>query len=81
VSGYVIDAYGEHTSSAMAAQQFIRSLTAFLFPLFAPSMYDKLGYGWGNTVMTFVGLVITVPIPLYIWKYGEKLRTKAGSTY
>jgi MFS family permease len=45
MQAYVMDAYQGHTSSAMAATQFLRSLTAFLFPLFAPIMYDKLGYG------------------------------------
>ncbi|KAK1510499.1 uncharacterized protein CCOS01_15330 [Colletotrichum costaricense] len=38
MTAYVIDAYAEHTSSAMAAIQFVKSLTAFLFPLFAPSL-------------------------------------------
>ncbi|KAM0717802.1 hypothetical protein Q7P37_006134 [Cladosporium fusiforme] len=33
---YVIDSYPEHASSATAASQFLRSLTAFTFPLFAP---------------------------------------------
>ncbi len=31
ISGYIIDAYPEHASSATAASQFVRSLTAFAF--------------------------------------------------
>ena len=81
VIGYIIDVYGEHTSSAMAAQQFLKSLTAFLFPLFAPSMYDKLGYGWGNSVLTLCGLAISLPLPIFIWKFGPKLRAKGKSTH
>jgi hypothetical protein len=42
VTAYVIDCYGEHVSSAMAARQFSSSLMAFLFPLFAPSLYGKV---------------------------------------
>ncbi|KAJ3501882.1 hypothetical protein NM208_g16843 [Fusarium decemcellulare] len=53
--GYIIDVYGEHTSSAMGAQQFFKSLAAFLFPLFAPAMYDKLGYGKGNSILAIEG--------------------------
>ncbi|KAH8678307.1 putative efflux pump antibiotic resistance protein [Xylariales sp. PMI_506] len=80
-TAYVIDVYGEHTSSAMAALQFAKSLTAFLFPLFAPSMYTSLGYGWGNTIMAFAGLMLAIPLPFAIWRYGAKLRAKAISTY
>ncbi|KAI1474261.1 caffeine resistance protein [Daldinia eschscholtzii] len=80
-TAYVIDTYGDHTSSAMAAQQFVKSLMAFLFPLFAPSMYSKLGYGWGNSVLALAGLVLAVPLPIFLWKYGARLRTKATSTY
>jgi hypothetical protein len=81
VTAYVIDAYGEHTSSAMAASQFVRSLTAFLFPLFAPSMYHALGYGWGNSVLALAGCILAVPLTTFVWKYGANLRAKAISTY
>ncbi|KAF2800969.1 putative efflux pump antibiotic resistance protein [Melanomma pulvis-pyrius CBS 109.77] len=78
---YVIDVYPNHTSSAMAATQFLKSLTAFLFPLFAPSMYRAIGYGWGNTTMAFIGLFLGVPAPMIIWKFGTRLRAKATSSY
>ncbi|KAI0105878.1 caffeine resistance protein [Daldinia grandis] len=81
ITAYVIDTYGEHTSSAMAAQQFLKSLMAFLFPLFAPSMYAALGYGWGNSILALAGLVLSVPLPIFLWKYGARLRAKAISTY
>ena len=78
---YVMDAYPEHTSSALAASQFVKSLTAFLFPLFAPAMYAGLGYGWGNSVLTLAGLVIGVPAPLVIWFFGARLRARAESSF
>ncbi|KAJ5949631.1 hypothetical protein N7454_001215, partial [Penicillium verhagenii] len=78
LQAYVMEAYPEHTGSAGAAQQFMRSLTAFLFPLFAPTMYDVLGYGWGNTTIALIGLFVGLPAPLLIWRYGAKLRAKAG---
>ncbi|KAI0421977.1 major facilitator superfamily domain-containing protein [Xylaria grammica] len=81
LSAYVIDAYPEHTSSAIAASQFLRSLTAFLFPLFAPSLYRDLGYGWGNGTIAFVSLGLVLPAPFIIWWYGAKLRARATSTY
>ncbi|KAI0456838.1 major facilitator superfamily domain-containing protein [Xylaria acuta] len=81
LSAYVIDAYPEHTSSAIAATQFLRSLAAFLFPLFTPSLYRVLGYGWGNSTIAFVSLALALPAPFVIWRYGAKLREKANSTY
>lgn len=48
IQAYIIDAYPEHASSATGASQFLRSLSAFTFPLFAPAMYRALGYGWGT---------------------------------
>lgn len=80
-SAYVIDVYHEHASSAMAAEQFARSLTAFCFPLFAPAMYKALGYGWGNTTIALVGLVLSAPPLFYLWCCGARLRAKARSSY
>lgn len=70
----VMDAYPEHVASATAGSQFPRNLTGFLFPLFAPRMYETLGYGWGTSLLAFLFLVIGIPVPLVLWKYGERLR-------
>lgn len=77
---YVIDAYPEHTSSAMAATQFAGSLTAFLFPLFAPIMYNALGYGWGNSMLGLVGLGLGLPASGVLWVWGKGLRARGGLT-
>lgn len=50
----------------MAAIMVLRSLAGFGFLLFAPAMYDKLGYGWGNSVLAFVALVLGVLAPYLI---------------
>ncbi|KAI1305630.1 major facilitator superfamily domain-containing protein [Xylaria venustula] len=81
LSAYVIDAYPEHTSSAIAATQFLKSLTAFLFPLFTPSLYRVLGYGWGNSTIAFASLVLALPAPFVIWRYGARLRQRVTSTH
>ncbi|KAH7410611.1 major facilitator superfamily domain-containing protein [Cadophora sp. MPI-SDFR-AT-0126] len=80
-TAYIIDSYSGHTSSAMAATRFIESMCAFLFPLFSPRMYEVLGYGWANTTLCFIGLIIGLPYPWVLWKYGAKLRAKATSSY
>ena len=77
---YIMDVYPDHTSSAIGARQFLSSLAAFLFPLFAPAMYAALGYGWGNSVVAFVYLFLVVPAPWIIYVYGERLRGKVQSS-
>ncbi|KAH7020873.1 major facilitator superfamily domain-containing protein [Microdochium trichocladiopsis] len=78
---YVMDAYPEHTSSALAASQFLQSLTAFLFPLFVPQMYASLGYGWGNSLLGFLGLFVGCPMVWALWMFGARLRSKATMSY
>jgi hypothetical protein len=31
-------------------------------------MYAKLGYGWGNSLLGFLALVIGVPFPIFIFR-------------
>ncbi|KAH8906153.1 MFS general substrate transporter [Coniochaeta sp. PMI_546] len=76
VQAYVIDVYADFTSSALSATQFGRSLAAFLFPLFAPSLYKSLGYGWGNTTIALVGIAAGIIPPFLLWKYGARIRAK-----
>jgi hypothetical protein len=78
IQAYIIDAYPDHASSATGASQFLRSLSAFTFPLFAPAMYRALGYGWGNSVLALFALLVGVPAPLTLWRYGARLRARGG---
>lgn len=48
---YLVDAYGVHTASAMAATTVVKCLFGALLPLAAPPLYAKLGMGWGNSVL------------------------------
>jgi uncharacterized membrane protein YuzA (DUF378 family) len=78
VQAYLIDVCGEFTSSALSANQFLRSLTAFLFPLFAPSLYKALGYGWGNVTIGLVGTLLGVGATWLLWMFGARMRTRVA---
>jgi len=80
IQAYIIDAYPEHASSATGASQFLRSLSAFTFPLFAPAMYRAVGYGWGNSVLALVALLVAIPAPWILWRCGARLRARAGAS-
>ena len=74
---YLVDSYTTYAASALAAAGFLRSILAFVFPLFAPYLYQRLDLGWGNSLLAFLALAIGVPAPLLLWKYGQYLREKS----
>ncbi|KAK1991764.1 major facilitator superfamily transporter [Colletotrichum falcatum] len=77
ISAYIADCFSLHTASASAACCFLRSMAAFSFPLFVPALFGNLGYGWGGSLLAIVAVVVGVPAPLLLWKFGQKLRTKS----
>ncbi|KAK9326650.1 major facilitator superfamily domain-containing protein [Lipomyces starkeyi] len=77
IQTYLVDAYTRYAASAIAAATVLRSLAAFGFPLFAPTMYKALDYGWGNSVIAFAALGLGIPAPLLLWRFGETLRKRS----
>jgi hypothetical protein len=76
---YLVDVYTVHAASAMAANTVLRSVVAAILPLAGPKMYAKLGYGWGNSLLGFVA-VLLLPIPLVLKKYGKRMRIWEAAT-
>jgi len=74
IQAYLIDAFTLHAASALAAATFLRSLAGFGFPLFAPTMYNALGYGKGDTILAVAAIVLGCPAPWLLWFYGERIR-------
>ncbi|KAK9422376.1 putative Major facilitator superfamily (MFS) profile domain-containing protein [Seiridium unicorne] len=77
VQTFLVDTYTRYAASAVGAATVLRSLAGFGFPLFASSLYDRLGLGWGNTLLAFLAIVIGWPSPIMLWFYGEKLRKRS----
>lgn len=78
VSAYLLDTFPVYAASANGAVYILRGLTGFGFPLLSPEMYSALGYGWGNSILALVALVVGCPIPFILWKYGEKFRARSS---
>jgi hypothetical protein len=73
---YVVDVFGaQGAASALAALAVFRCCFAAFLPLAGPPMYDKLGLGWGNSILGFVAVAF-IPVPVFFYKYGERLRGK-----
>ena len=79
VSVYTIDAYSRYAASAVSTNLVARSLTAAFFPLFAPYLFDALGFGLGSTVLAGAFAVFGSIVVCILWFFGENLR--ARSTY
>ncbi len=45
---YILDEFGTHSASANAATRMFSYVLGFAFPLFAPQLYQALGYGWSG---------------------------------
>ncbi|OCK73652.1 MFS general substrate transporter [Lepidopterella palustris CBS 459.81] len=73
---YLVEVFTIHAASAMAACTVLRSLAAALLPLSSQKMYAAMGYGWGNSLLAFIALVM-VPIPFLFIKYGERIRARS----
>ncbi|KAI1396270.1 MFS general substrate transporter [Hypoxylon fuscum] len=74
MQAYIIDSYSRFAASGLAAAVVLRSLAGFGFPLFAPYMYQRLDYKWGNSLLGFLSIAIGIPSPFVFWLYGGRLR-------
>ncbi|KAH8767280.1 major facilitator superfamily domain-containing protein [Diaporthe sp. PMI_573] len=68
---YTVDRFTSVSASAVSAITVTRSIAGFLLPLPVPIMYQRLGYGWGNTLLALIGIVLGFPIPLVLWWHGK----------
>lgn len=74
-TNYYIDSFESYAASAIAAGATFRSILGGIVPLFAPAIFDSLGYGWGISVFGFLALAIA-PAPAFFFYYGQKIRER-----
>ncbi|PIA93844.1 putative transporter [Cercospora beticola] len=73
---YIADVYEQRATDAMAGVYILRCLVGFGLSIVTPSMFHRLGYGFGNTLLAGIAVVIGWPLPWMIWAYGAKLRQR-----
>ncbi|KPM44580.1 hypothetical protein AK830_g1923 [Neonectria ditissima] len=72
---YLVDSFTIYAASALAANAVMRSIAGAVLPLAGIPMYDKLGMGWGNSLLGFIAAAL-LPAPWLFMKYGEYLRKR-----
>jgi len=70
---YLVDAFTVYAASAMAANTVLRSFGGAFMPLAAEPLYDRLGLGWGNTLLAFVALAFC-PCIWLLERYAKRIR-------
>lgn len=74
IQSYLVELNPRLASSILAAVVLGRGLLGGTFPLFGHAMYQRLGYGWGNTVIGILMLILGMPFPIIIYFYGPRIR-------
>ncbi|KAK4043876.1 major facilitator superfamily domain-containing protein [Parachaetomium inaequale] len=73
VMAYVVDAFGLFSASAMTGIIVTRCLMSTFLPLTTAPLVDRLGFGWGFTVLAGFSLLLA-PIPILMLRYGAYWR-------
>ncbi|KAF4997658.1 hypothetical protein FGRMN_3690 [Fusarium graminum] len=80
-TAYLVFAQGPAgAASVLAANNLLRYLFAAFLPLAGQAMFDRLGLGWGNSLLGFICLLLA-PIPGIFQIYGEALRRKYSKQF
>ena len=77
IETYLVDAFTLHAASVTAAGKVLSSFTGALLPLVGPSLYARLGLGWGNSLLGFIALLF-VPMSFALIRFGERIRGRPG---
>ncbi|KAF4896219.1 Efflux pump vrtL [Colletotrichum fructicola] len=77
IQAFLVDTYTRYAASAIGSVMVLRSVAGFGFPLFAPALYHRLDYGWGNTLLALIAVGIGLPGPILLWVFGERLRKRS----
>ncbi|KAJ5484592.1 Major facilitator superfamily domain general substrate transporter [Penicillium expansum] len=73
---YTADCYGEHSSSAIAGQGFMRNTLGAVSPLFASQFFHNMGSQYAGLLLALVATVLTF-IPFILFKFGPALRARS----
>jgi hypothetical protein len=75
LNAYLFDEFPQRVSaSASAAARAGTYLLGFAYPILAPKLYQALGYGWGNTLLSLLFLMFSGLVAIVLWCWGSQIR-------
>ncbi|KAJ5492411.1 major facilitator superfamily domain-containing protein [Penicillium expansum] len=72
---YLVDTFPAYAASAVAANTFMRSCMASIFPPLTTRMYHRLGVRWATNLLAFVALAM-IPIPWLFYFCGRRIAVR-----
>lgn len=81
IQNYLIDMSPMFAALSVGAASMFRLAFGFGFPLFGHALYERLNYGWGNTLCAFLAFGLGVPFPVFVMLKGEGLRNWANRRF
>ena len=76
LAGYMADTYRAYAASGFGAMALLRSALSAAFPLFAPHMYQAMGYNHAGTVLAVMATVFCFVPPVFM-RYGAAIRRRS----
>lgn len=76
---YLVDTFQKYAASAVAANTFLRSVFAGVFPLFVGPMFHNLGIPWASSLLGLFAVAL-IPIPFVFYIYGPSIRKRGKFT-
>lgn len=73
---YFTVAYPRYAASALASNDFVRSMMGAAMPIVAYPLFHNLGVDWGTSVLGFASVAFA-PIPFLIYRYGPAMRARS----
>ncbi|EFQ31211.1 major facilitator superfamily transporter [Colletotrichum graminicola] len=73
IQTYLIDAFEGYAASAVGANAVLRGIAGAVIPLSGLGLYERLGWGWGNSLLAFLAMALA-PLPLVYGVYGARIR-------
>ena len=78
IQAYTLDCYPTYAASAIGSLTFLRSVAGLSFPMIGPVLYQRLGYGWGASILAVVAAVLGCAAPWLLYSKGPALRAKSS---
>jgi hypothetical protein len=76
---YLVDTFQKYTASAVAANIFLRSIFAGVFPLFVNPMFCNLGTPWASSLLGFIAVAL-IPISYIFYIYRPSIQKRGKFT-
>ncbi|KAF7866988.1 uncharacterized protein EAF02_009774 [Botrytis sinoallii] len=77
---YELYEFGKYGAWANVASRVGSNIMGFILPTFGPQLYEKLGFGWGNSLLGSIWIVSGGPICFVLYYWGKRIRVIGKET-